>query len=180
MTVFEMVFSLVVLVLGLSLVEVLSGLARALHSRSEVHIGWLTPLLGVWVIGDVATFWGIAWEVRELLSSVWPSLGAGVVLTCVYYVAASMVFPRDVVAEPDLDAHFFDKKRAVIGLVLSCNLAVWTLALASGASWSVEIATINALYLFGGLAAMFVRGPIANAAALGLLIALLVWNFVSL
>jgi len=179
MTVFEMVFSLLVLVLGLSLVEVLSGLTRCLNARSEVHVGWLTPLLGIWVIGDVTTFWGIAWEVRDLLRSVWPSLGVGVALTSVYYVAASMVFPRDVSAQPDLDAHFWQNRRTVVGLVMACNVAVWVLALANGARWPVEIAVLNGLYLTAGIAAMIARSWTGNTVTLCLLIAILAWNFAS-
>lgn len=177
MTNFEMVFSLVGLVLGLSLVEVLSGLARTIHARSEVHIGWLTPLLGIWVIGDVSTFWGIAWEVRNILGSVWASLGLGVAITSVYYVAASMVFPRDPGAYPDLDAHFWEYKRTVVGLVLACNLTVWGLALANGAHWSLETTVANALYLAVGMAALVMRGRIVNTAALCLLIGQIVWSF---
>lgn len=177
MTGFEMVFSLVGLVLGLSLVEVLSGLVRTVHARSEVRIGWLTPLLGIWVIGDVSTFWGIAWEVRGLLESVWASLGLGVAITSVYYVAASMVFPTDPRDQPDLDVHFWQNKRTVVALVLACNLTVWALALANGAQWSLETAIANALYLAVGLAALVARGRIANTIALCLLIGLIVWSF---
>ena len=64
MTIFEMVFNLIGLVLGLALVEVLGGLAKTIKARHEQRISWLTPLLGAWVVLDVSAFWGIAWEVR--------------------------------------------------------------------------------------------------------------------
>ncbi len=72
MTIFEMVFNLIGLVLGLALVEVLGGLAKTIKSRPEQRVSWLTPLLGAWVVLDVSAFWGIAWEVRDLLTTLWP------------------------------------------------------------------------------------------------------------
>ncbi len=73
MTIFEMVFNLIGLVLGLALVEVLGGLAKTIKSRPEQRISWLTPLLGAWVVLDVSAFWGISWEVRDLLTTLWPA-----------------------------------------------------------------------------------------------------------
>lgn len=70
-SVFEVVFNLVGLVLGFALIEVLAGLAKTLRARRIVKIGWLTPLLGIWLLLDVTTFWGSAWELRDLLPSVW-------------------------------------------------------------------------------------------------------------
>lgn len=40
---FEFVFSLLGLLLGFSLIEVLGGLSKALKARKSVRIGWLTP-----------------------------------------------------------------------------------------------------------------------------------------
>ena len=76
MSVFEMVFNLVGLVLGFALVEVLSGLSRMLRLRGKARMGWLTPLLGIWVLADVATFWGIAWNFRDLMTE-WRTAGRG-------------------------------------------------------------------------------------------------------
>ncbi len=56
LSLFEVVFNLVGLVLGFALVEVLSGLAKTFRARRLIHIGWLTPLLGVWMLFDVTTF----------------------------------------------------------------------------------------------------------------------------
>ncbi len=106
MTIFEMVFNLVGLVLGLSLVSVLSGLARTVDARATRRIGWLTPLLGAWVILDVSAFWGLAFELRDLLLNLWPSLLVGVILASVYFLAAALVFPDDPRGHPDLDAHY--------------------------------------------------------------------------
>ena len=66
---FEFIFALFGLLLGLSLAEVLGGLARAIENRlrpsSPARIGLLTPLLGAFVILDLLSFWQAAWVVRE-------------------------------------------------------------------------------------------------------------------
>lgn len=63
MSEFEFVFVLYSLVLGLSLVELLTGLGRTLEFKlardaadRAFRIGWLTPLLAVFVILDLLSF----------------------------------------------------------------------------------------------------------------------------
>ena len=56
MFIFEMIFNLIGLVLGLALVKLLGGLAKTVRSRPAGTISWLTPLLGAWVVFDVSAF----------------------------------------------------------------------------------------------------------------------------
>ena len=72
MTDYEFIFALYALLLGLSLVEILSGLGRTLELRfasdaggERFSIGWLTPLLAVFVILDLLSFWMFSWTVRQ-------------------------------------------------------------------------------------------------------------------
>lgn len=62
---FELVFATLGLLLGLTITEVLGGFARVLKlkrsERAMVRVGWLTPLLGLFVILDLTTFWSLAW-----------------------------------------------------------------------------------------------------------------------
>ena len=65
---FEFVFILYSLLLGLSMVELLGGLGRALEvrfaaqaEREAFSIGWLTPLLAIFVMLDLLSFWSAAW-----------------------------------------------------------------------------------------------------------------------
>ena len=172
-----MVFNLTGLVLSLSLVIVLMGFGKILKRTSEIHVGWLTPILGIWVLGDIATFWGMSWEIRDLMPSVWPSLGVGLVLTSVYYLAASLVFPDEPENEPDLDAYYWRNKRIVIGLILACNLAAFGISLALGRNWSSTVIAINALYTLGMFVALLAPGPRTSIIALLFLIAIQVWSF---
>lgn len=140
MTRFEFFFTLFGLLLGFILVEVMSGLVRTLRARyptgpgvaSDIRIGWLTPLLGAFVLLDVTSWWGNVWGVHETLPLGYDTIFGGVILTGVYYFAASMVFPGEPKAWPDLDEWFWLHRRQVLGCILAANLAwgplIFTLA----------------------------------------------------
>jgi hypothetical protein len=121
---FEFIFSLFGLILGLALAEGLGGLARALKASHRVRIGWPTALLGLFVSCDVVTFWMYGWSLRDLLPLSWPVLFGGFLVTAIYFVAASLVFPDDPEAWDDLNAHFDKHRRKVIGGILLCNIAL--------------------------------------------------------
>jgi hypothetical protein len=180
MSAFEFVFSLIGLALGLSLVEVLGGLARTLKARRAVRIGWLTPLLGIWVIGDVTSFWGMTWGVRESIeaqASIWPVLGIGVLFTCTYYIAASLVFPERATDVPDLDEHYWEHRRQVIGLIILCELTAMAISLWHGEEWRPVVWAINICLISAAVFTAIVPGRKANLAGLGVLLAITVWIF---
>ena len=135
---FEFVFSLYGLLLGLALAEVLAGFGRALEARGSVQIGWLTPLLGLFVALDLISFWGVAWTVRGTIPASYLSLFWGFVLTAIYYLVARLVFPRDPGKWPDFDRYYFAHKRLLLSGVLLCNLLAlagqWALGLVPFAS----------------------------------------------
>jgi hypothetical protein len=177
MTIFEMVFNLIGLVLGLALVEVLGGLAKTIKARPQGGISWLTPLLGVWVVLDVSAFWGIAWEVRDFLTVLWPSLLLGVVLASVYYLAAALIFPDNLKSHPDLDAHYWTTKRQVIGLVFVCDAAVLLLVQLLGRTPSSWVIGLNAIYFSTMIATFFARGRTTNLVLLVALASIMTVGF---
>jgi hypothetical protein len=130
MSEFEFIFALFGLLLGLSLTEVLGGLGRAIevHLRPDapVRIGWLTPLLGAFVILDLLSFWQAAWVNRDIVGVSGESLLAVTAFASAYYLAAYLVFPRNAESLADFDTHFFRVRRIVIGVMfvlLLCQLA---------------------------------------------------------
>jgi hypothetical protein len=66
MTVFEFVFSLYSLLFGLALAQVFGGFGDTLQERHKLHVGWLTPLLGLFVILVLTSFWEIGWQQRGI------------------------------------------------------------------------------------------------------------------
>ncbi len=132
MSEFEFVFALFGLLLGLSIAEVLAGLARAIEARlnpeTHVRIGWLTPLMGAFVLLDLLSFWQAAWTVRDYVVVSSHALMAVTVFASAYYLAAHLVFPRDAERTPDFDVHFFRTRRVVLGVMLAllaCQLALY-------------------------------------------------------
>ncbi len=170
MDAFSFVFSLFGLLLGLSLAEVLGGFARTLRLRHDLRIGWLTPLLGLFVMLNVTSFWGAAWNARAWMVPSFGWLVFGLVITGIYYLAASLVFPADAERWPSFDEYYWKHRRYVIVAIAFCN------ALAFGLFDVIE-ATMIPPFLwaviagFNLLAAMlfFSASKATNIAALSLL-----------
>lgn len=131
---FEFIFSLFGLLLGLALAEGLGGLSRAIKASRTVRIGWPTALLGLFVSCDVVTFWMYGWVLRDRLPISWPVLFGGFVVTAIYYVSTSLIFPDDPDGWSDLDAHFDKHRRKVLSGIFVCNVALVATASALGLS----------------------------------------------
>lgn len=136
MSAFEFFFSFYGLMLSLSVGTLAIGAARAFKHRKAVPVGWLTPLLAVFVALDIATFWDSAWTNFRHLPFSYGLLVAGLAIAAVYFVAASLIFPDDSDEPASLDEHFWANKRAVLVLLMIANLML--LAGALGANWTRE------------------------------------------
>lgn len=150
MSAFEFLFSFYGLLLGLTLVEVVSGFSRALDAREQRPMGVILPLLTGVVVMDIATQWGSAWrDFREVEFS-FRYLVAALFMTLAYYFSATQLFPRDRSKATSLDEHFFAHRVAILGGVLFANV----------------LATIDAMskqYGINGADAVFWSRMAANA-----------------
>lgn len=171
---FEFVFSLFGLLLGLALAEGLGGLARALKASHKVRIGWLTALLGIFVSCDVVTFWAYAWTMRDLLAFDWPTLFGGFIITGLYYVSASLIFPDEPEDWGDLDGHFWKHRRKVLGGVVLCNVALLATVIVLGLmpnTWTVRTLFITwAFFPFSAVAIISNRKQIVIMALIVLVL----------
>jgi hypothetical protein len=187
---FEFAFSLFGLLLGFSMVEVLGGFARAVEARvrpaadrrAPLRLGWLTPMLGIFVMLDLTSFWLAAWAARDQLDVGGPVMFGGLVFAGSYYLAAHAVFPSDPAAHDELDGHYFRVRRSVFGILtalLLAQFAYWLsvpelrTAFADNPWLFAELATV--LVLMG--AAMLVKSRAANIALLALLIAQYLYDY---
>ena len=150
---FEFIFSLFGLLLGLALAEGLSGLSRSIKASHAVRIGWPTALLGIFVSCDVVTFWMYGWAMRDALPLNWPVLFGGFVVTGVYYVSASLIFPDDPEGWGNLDGHFDKHRRKVLGGVALCNVALIASVIALGAMPGLDFRTLVLTWSFFPVAA---------------------------
>lgn len=133
MTVFEFVFSLYSLLFGLALAQVFGGFGNVLQERHKLKVGWLTPLLGLFVILDLTSFWEIGWQMRGISRPYFLFLICCVLVAGIYYLAARLVFPRNFAEWPDFDIYYFRHKHWVFGGILLCNLAAAAALLAVAA-----------------------------------------------
>lgn len=127
MSAFDLVFAVFGLLLGLAIAEVLGGFARALklkRTAKPVRIGWLTPLLGLFVLLDLTSFWGSAYIMRDQMDASYLTLVVVLAIVGVYHLAASLIFPDEPEQWPDFDDWYDRQKRMVIGGLLLANVAV--------------------------------------------------------
>jgi hypothetical protein len=174
MTIFEFVFSLYSLLFGLALAQVFQGFGNTLQERHKLKIGWLTPLLGLFVILDLISFWEIAWQLRDMFER--PALIVlilGVFLAGIYYLAARLVFPRDFVEWPDFDVYYSKHKQWVLGGILFCNIVAVVVLTALGKPFvRSPLGFANDLTLFALLIALLaLRDKRANIVLLILMLA---------
>jgi hypothetical protein len=168
---FNFAFSLFAIILGLSLVEVLTGFSRVLKRRHVVHLGALTPLLGVFVMLDLTSFWEWVWSGRRLINPGYGILLIGLVVCGLYYLAASIVFPSEFGERADFDAHYVGHHRQVLGAVLVCNLITTIPVIVIRGSEAPLRAWVEwVIYYAALLTALAVRNKRASIAALAFLI----------
>ena len=122
MSAFEFFFSFYGLLLGLSVAVIATGFASAIQHRRKIRIGWLTPLLAVFVALDVASFWDFAWTMFRDVPFSYGLLVASLIVAVVYFVAASLVFPHEVEDGLSLDDHFWANRKVVLLLSTAANL----------------------------------------------------------
>lgn len=125
MSVFEYVFSLYSLLLGLALAHLLSGLAKIVERRDTVRLGWPTALLALQMMLTIAIFWEIAWRARSAVPDNSGALFASLIICSLLFFGAVLVIPSDAAEHTDLDGHFFREKRAVLGCIFLANLMAY-------------------------------------------------------
>lgn len=129
---FDFAFSLYGLVLGFTLVEVLAGFVRVMKQRRVVRVGWLTPMLAVFVMLDLISYWTGAWTGRGAFEISYGAFLVALVRTAGYYLAAAHIFPDVLDSSTDLDEHFFANRRMVMGIILALSLASFAISLLFG------------------------------------------------
>jgi hypothetical protein len=121
---FEGLFALFGLMFGLIIAELSLKMADAIDSHRERPIGVLTPVLAGLVLTDVTSFWLFVWAARNALHINWHTVFAGVLIAMIYFLSASLVFPRTRRDWRHLDDHYWARKRVVVGGILFANVAM--------------------------------------------------------
>jgi hypothetical protein len=174
MSAFEFVFALFGLLLGLCIAEVFGGLGRAFEARGNCSVGWLTPMLGIFVLIDLLGVWGGLWESRAHIVASPLILIGGAWWAGAYYLATYVEFPRQLTRDCNLDEHFFKVRRLVLGIsavtAIITGVNEWLITgVASTSDWLISLSLFVPAYSL----AMF---PRRKSLVAGGLIGLLVIN----
>lgn len=121
MSPFEFFFSFYGLLLALSVAVIAAGLVKALKLHGARAIGWLTPLLALFILFDIASFWAWAWTGLRDAPFSYGLMILGMVIALIYFFAASFVFPEDSETWTSLDEHYERRKRFVYLGVIASN-----------------------------------------------------------
>src|SRR3982751_2896135 len=125
MSVFEYVFSLYSLLLGLALAHLLSALAKVVERRDKVRLGWPTALLALQMMLTLAIFWEIAWRARSAVPDNSAALFVSLIICSLLYFGSVLIIPSNVAPQHDLDEHFFKEKGTVLGCIFLANLVAY-------------------------------------------------------
>ncbi len=126
MSAFEFYLAFYGLLLGLSVAQVANGFLNAIGARQHVTFGWLTPLLAIFIFFDITSLWIYAWGIREKIAVNWATMFGALVVALVYYLAAGLVFPREINEWPNLNEHYRRNKRFIAGGILLANVLIAT------------------------------------------------------
>ena len=147
MSPFEFYFSFYGLLLGLSVAQVAGGIGHAVVIRRDSRLGWLTPLLSLFVLLDVASFWVWAWGSRDTISIGYAAIYLGLVIALCYYLATVLMFPVRDGDWKDLDVHYWSNKRLVLAGIAVANIIVLAHAFATrDEPFSASFGIYQALY----------------------------------
>jgi hypothetical protein len=165
----DLVFQLFALLLGLSVAELLAGLARSwriqvgatIAGDAQIRIGWLVPLLALLVLCDQTHFWVTAYELREAVAFDYATLLGVLAIIGGYYVVSTFVFPDQPGQWRDFDNYYLRTNRTVVAGMMAINLATLVYALAAATEIPLEQAPFVRSWISLGAAVLFLPGLLA-------------------
>jgi hypothetical protein len=121
---FSFYFSFYGLLLSLSAGTVIIRFADAVGERHGRQIGILAPLLGIFILLDITSFWVWAWKGRGGFEISYIYMYFGLAVAVAYFFSASQVFPKETGDWNSLDGHYWTRKRYVLPGIMAANIAV--------------------------------------------------------
>jgi hypothetical protein len=121
---FNFFFAFYGLILGLAATEVLKGFGAFARTRSLRKMDLPTALLAVFIFLAICATWIDAWQSLQRVSLDLSSLWAPILLATAYYLAATVVFPRDQEDIDNLSRYYNERKTFVVCLLLAAEFLV--------------------------------------------------------
>jgi hypothetical protein len=179
---FSFFFAFYGLILGLAVRELLTGLGNVVRAGVLKKLGAQTALLALFTLLVICATWIDAWTSLRAVTLDLEGLWAPILIAILYYLAATILFPRDPAEWTSLDDYYAQRKRFVVGLMLAAEFVVnWTYRGVFIADWQhnrahfwLHTVLFNLAIKLAFVALFFARGKRANIAALIALNALFV------
>jgi H+/gluconate symporter-like permease len=121
---FDFYFTFYGLLLSLSAGTVIIRFADVVGERRGRQIGVLGPLLGLFVLLDITSFWIWAWRARTAFQVNYEYMYFGLAIAVAYFFSASQVFPKETGDWKSLDEYYWKRKRYVLPGIIVANVAV--------------------------------------------------------
>ncbi len=121
---FNFFFAFYGLILGLAATEILKGLAAFVRTRSLRKIDLRVALLAAVIFLDICATWIDAWASLKGVSLDFSGLWAPILLATAYYMAATVVFPRDQGDIDNLGRYYDERKTFVVCALLMAEFLV--------------------------------------------------------
>jgi hypothetical protein len=171
---FAFFFGFYGLMLGLAVTELLAGLGALARAGQLRKLGVQTGLLAMFLLLVICATWIDAWDSLRGVSLNFAGLWAPILIAILYYLAATIVFPREPEEWPSLDDYFVKRKRDVGILMLAAEFAVNDTYLPVMTAAYVHdpakfwhwVIPYNVAIKLAFIAFIFVRGKRANIAVL--------------
>ena len=114
----------------------------------------------------------VAWSVRDAVPIDYFPMMIGLLICCLYYLVATLVFPHDLDEWQDLDKYYFQHRLLVIGGMIVCNglaiAGVAALGVSPLSSFDDKVSV--AIFLLSAAALVLVRGKRVNLALLAFMV----------
>ena len=121
---FAFFFGFYGLILGLAVAELLNGLGALARAGELRRLGAQTGLLALFVLLVVCATWIDAWDSLRTVPLSFAGLWAPILIAILYYLAATVTFPKNPADWTQLDAYFAKRKRFVAVLLLAAEFLV--------------------------------------------------------
>jgi hypothetical protein len=121
---FSFFFAFYGLILGLAATELLSGFAGFVRARALKSIEAQTALLGLFTFLAICATWIDAWDSLQGVSLDFAGLWAPILIATCYYLAATVIFPRDPAEFGRLALYFAERKQFVVAMLLAAEVLV--------------------------------------------------------
>jgi hypothetical protein len=121
---FNFFFAFYGLILGLAATEVLSGFAGFVRDRTVRRLDAQTALLAAFTFVAICATWIDAWDALRDVSLGFVGLWAPILIATCYYLAATVVFPRDAEGLADLASYYAQRKGFVLTMLLVSDVLV--------------------------------------------------------